>query len=197
MLQAGFARIDITPPLGTYMAGYFHERQANGILDPLLASCVAFRDEAGSTALVFSIDNLMLKQVIADPLRAAVADMTGLPQEAIFLACTHIHTGPIMAPGQGKFNPVYNEWLGKALGTAGCMAIRDLAPAELLGAEGKAEGIAFVRRFRMKDGSIKTNPGYLNPNVKEPIGTPDETLNSVYVLVFSLTLGYRFAHEYL
>ena len=182
MLQAGFARIDITPPLGTYMAGYFHERQANGILDPLLASCIAFRDEAGSTALVFSIDNLMLKQIIADPLRAAVADMTGLPQEAIFLACTHIHPGPIMAPGQGKFNPVYNEWLGKTLGTAGCEAMADLAPAELLGTEGKAEGIAFVRRFRMKDGSIKTNPGALNPDVKEPIGTPDETLRLVRIL---------------
>ena len=52
MLQAGFARFDITPPLGTYMAGYYHERQADGILDPLLASCVAFRDAEGSTALV-------------------------------------------------------------------------------------------------------------------------------------------------
>ena len=197
MLQAGFARFDITPPLGTYMAGYYHERQADGILDPLLATCVAFRDAEGSTALVFSVDNLMIKQIVADVLRATVAKMTGVSEEAIFLACTHIHTGPIMAPGQGKFNPVYNEWLGKALGTAGCEAMADLAPAELLGAEGRAEGIAFVRRFRMKDGSIKTNPGYLNPNVKEPIGTPDETLNSVYVLVFSLTLGYRFAHEYL
>ena len=38
MLQAGFARVDITPPLGTYMAGYYHERQADGILDPLIAN---------------------------------------------------------------------------------------------------------------------------------------------------------------
>ena len=182
MLQAGFARFDITPPLGTYMAGYYHERQADGILDPLLATCVAFRDAEGSTALVFSLDNLQIRQTVSDGLRATVAKMTGVSEEAIFLACTHIHTGPIMAPGQGKFNPVYNEWLGVQLGTAGCTAIQDLAPAQLLTAEGKAEGIAFIRRFRMKDGTIRTNPGYLNPDIKEPIGTPDDSVRLVRIV---------------
>ena len=51
MLQAGFFRGNITPPLGTHMAGYYSDRQADGMLDPLLASCVAFRDGQENTAL--------------------------------------------------------------------------------------------------------------------------------------------------
>ena len=182
MLQAGFARVDITPPLGTYMAGYYHERQADGILDPLLATCVAFRDGEGNTALVCSLDNLQIKQIVSDVLRATIAEKTGVSEEAIFLACTHIHTGPIMAPGQGKYNPLYNEWLGVRLASLGCAAIEDLAPAELLTAEGTAPGIAFIRRFRMKDGTIRTNPGWRNPEIKEPIGTPDDTVRLVRVV---------------
>ncbi len=38
--RAGFARVDITPPLGIQMVGYFHkiyDRRADGIMDPLHA----------------------------------------------------------------------------------------------------------------------------------------------------------------
>ena len=41
-MKAGFARLDITPPFGTCISGYFHERRADGILDPLQAHAIAF-----------------------------------------------------------------------------------------------------------------------------------------------------------
>ena len=182
MLQAGFARTETTPPLGTHMDGYYEERTAKGILDPLEASCIAFRDADGATALVYSVDVIHFRQDAADEIRKVISGMTGVPEDAIFLACTHIHTGPNIVTRLYSHNPVYNGWLYPTLGSLGCAAIEDLAPAELLGAEGKAEGIAFIRRFRMKDGTIKTNPGFLNPNVKEPISTPDETLRLVRIV---------------
>ena len=179
MLQAGFSRIDITPPLGTHLAGNFRNRPAEGALDPLLATCIAFRDGEGSTALIY---NLYLMQSVADVTRKVVSEMTGVPEDAVFLACTHIHTGPCMVTKLFPHNPVYNEWFHRQMGTLGALALQDLAPAKLLTAEGKAEGIAFIRRFRMKDGSIRTNPGALNPDIKEPIGTPDETVRLVRVV---------------
>ena len=182
MLQAGFSRMDVTPPLGTHLAGNFRNRPAEGILDPLLATCVAFRDADGNTALVYSIDNLYLMQSIADVARKTIREATGVPEDAIFLACTHIHTGPCMVTKIFPHNPVYNAWFYEQLGTLGALALQDLAPAKLLTAEGRAEGIAFIRRFRMKDGSIRTNPGALNPDIKEPIGTPDETVRLVRVV---------------
>ena len=129
-----------------------------------------------------SLDLIGIRQDVADPARAVISKMTGVPEQGIFLACTHIHTGPVMATALFPCNPEYNAWLFRQLGTIGCLAIQDLAPAELLGAEGEAKGIAFVRRFRMKDGSIKTNPGAQSYNVKEPIGTPDETLRLVRIV---------------
>ena len=42
-LQAGFARVDVTPPLGIEISGYFVERFASGILDALEASALALR----------------------------------------------------------------------------------------------------------------------------------------------------------
>lgn len=43
--------------------------------------------------------------------------------------------------------------------------------------KGSAPNIAFVRRFRMKDGSIKTNPGVDNPDIVAPIGDVDESVS--------------------
>ena len=42
--KAGFSRVDITPPLGVYMPGYYQARHAKEILDPLQINCVAFSD---------------------------------------------------------------------------------------------------------------------------------------------------------
>lgn len=182
MLKAGFSRIDITPPLGTSLQGYFHERKADGILDPLLASCIAFQDGDGNTALVYSLDLIGIAQEQADIARKVISDMTGVSQEAVYLACTHIHTGPCMSTKLFKHNPIYNAHCFARLGSAGKAAMEDMVPASFLTATGEAKGIAFVRRFRMKDGTIRTNPGYRNSNIRTPIGTPDETLRLVRVV---------------
>jgi hypothetical protein len=45
-------------------------------------------------------------------------------------------------------------------------------------AVGKApEGVAFIRRFRMKDGSVMTNPGIDNPEILKPLTELDERVN--------------------
>ena len=43
-LKAGFARVDITPPVGVGLVGYYRVRTSTGILDPLLATAVAVSD---------------------------------------------------------------------------------------------------------------------------------------------------------
>jgi hypothetical protein len=42
---------------------------------------------------------------------------------------------------------------------------------------GKAPNVAFIRRYRMEDGSVKTNPGVNNPDIVAPIGQVDERVN--------------------
>ena len=60
-LKAGFARVDITPPLGIHIQGYFVERIADGVLDPLSANALAL-SAGGKTALVFGKESAGLSR---------------------------------------------------------------------------------------------------------------------------------------
>ena len=51
-LLVGVAETDITPPVGFPMAGYYHERLAEGTIDPLKAKAIVFRDGDTAGALV-------------------------------------------------------------------------------------------------------------------------------------------------
>ncbi|MBQ7624541.1 MAG: hypothetical protein IJS65_04625, partial [Clostridia bacterium] len=41
------------------------------------------------------------------------------------------------------------------------------------------EPVAFIRRYKMKDGSTKTNPGFLNPDIDHPIGEADNRVRLI------------------
>ena len=181
-LKVGFGRADITPPDGLYLQGYYSERRGDGFLDRLTGSCIAFSD-GEKTAVVFSLDLIGINQVVADVMRKVIADRNGLPVEAVYFACTHTHTGPtVSAGGLYPNDEAYNSILFRRLADAAKEAIADLAEAEVYAARGKVEGISFIRRFRMKNGRIQTNPGIMNPEIKEPIGTPDEQLQLVRIV---------------
>ena len=41
------------------------------------------------------------------------------------------------------------------------------------------QGVGFIRRFKMKDGTMKTNPSWGNPDILEPDGVQDESIQLV------------------
>lgn len=180
--RSGFARVDITPPLGTPLVGYFEERRAKGILDNLEANAVAFSD-GERTAVLVAADLLGIEGVgFNAALRRRMAEAAGVSADALFVHCTHTHTGP----GAGKADKgrtgifdgtdFYNEFLSSRLADAARLAVGDLAPASLAVGRSEAKRISFLRRYRMKDGSIRTNPGVGNPDIAGPIGFLDETV---------------------
>lgn len=184
---AGFARVDITPPLGTPLVGYFEERRAKGILDPLEANAVAFSD-GERTAVLVAADLLGIEgAAFGTALRRRIAAAAGVSPDAVYVHCTHTHTGP----GAGKADrgrtalfdgtDFYNEFLSSRLADVARLAVEDLAPASLAAGRGEAKRISFLRRYRMKDGSIQTNPGVGNPDILEPLGCLDETVRVVRV----------------
>ncbi len=182
---AGYYRIDITPPVGVPLSGYYSRRAMTGILDPLYATCLAFSD-GKNRALVVAVDNLQIAAPVIAQLKDAVKAKTGLPPEAIFIHASHIHTGPAVvakgvcvADGDAAIVQLSNTILASRLSDGAKYAFDDLAPAKMLIGKGEAKGISFVRRYKMKDGSTQTNPGVNNPNIDHPIGRPDETLQLV------------------
>ena len=182
--KAGFARVDATPPLGIPLVGYFSHRVADGVLDPLYIDCVAVSDGTNN-ALVYCVDDLHLTNPFMAKAFPAITAATGVPRERIYVHATHIHTGPADWPRPG-FSKDENRLVAQfadvrvaKLAEAGRLALADMAPAKIGVAKTVCRNISFIRRYRMKDGSVRTNPGITNPNVKEPLGTPDETLQLV------------------
>ena len=180
--KAGFARVDITPSLGTPIVGYFEERRAKGVLDNLEANALAVSD-GERTAVLIAADLLGIEGVAFNAaLRGRIAAAIRVPADAVYVHCTHTHTGP----GAGKADAgrtdlfdgtdFYNEFLATRLADVARFAVADLAPASIAAGRAAARRISFLRRYRMKDGSIRTNPGVGNPDIAEPIGCLDETV---------------------
>ncbi len=180
-LKAGYARIDITPPLGVNIAGYFVERIADTVLDPLEACALAVSD-GKKTAVLITLDTLGLYDDIADPWRAAIAEKAGIDVADVYIHATHTHQGPIARPDcKNPLNLEYLSYLAHKVEDVALLAIADLAPAKMGFGTREAKNVAFIRRYRMKDGTAKTNPGVNNPDIVAPIGTTDER---VHVLRF-------------
>lgn len=179
-LQAGYASVTITPPFGIPLAGYFVDRSMDGVLDDLEICALALSD-GENKAIIMVADLLGIRAVDLTSVRESVAKKLNIAFEGVFIACTHTHTAPQVGenttgnlPEEWKF---YQEMLWTKFMDAAVMAFRDLAPAKMGWAVGKAPNIAFIRRYRMKDGKVCTNPGVNNPNILAPIGTVDESVN--------------------
>lgn len=188
-LSVGFARVNITPMMGIGIVGYFVPRFAEGVLDDLYVNALALRADA-DTAVLLTLDNCGISRDVAMDFAASVSKAAGIPEEAVILHCTHTHTAPpLIDPAMpealnGDFTSVdpqkekaYYEFVRSRLCDAAQFALADLKPARMGYGVGQAPNIAFVRRFRMKDGSVQTNPGVDNPNIDHPIGDVDERVN--------------------
>ncbi len=176
-LQAGFGRVDVTPMLGADIAGYYKVRKASAVLDRLEVNALAL--SCGEDAVVLlSMDHCGIKQVLCDRFRKHISQVTGLPVEAILIHATHSHTAATMTPDtEDEMMQEYISFVCRRMGDAAVMALADRKTAKMGYAVGTAPNIAFIRRFRMRDGSIQTNPGVNNPDIVAPIGQVDERVN--------------------
>ena len=159
MFRAGFARLDITPPLGTPMAGYYEMRYADGILDPLYINAVAWSD-GHDTVLLITADILLVSLPVADLLRRMVSQRTGVAEDHIMIHALHPHTAFRVGNSESAVtDQAYLDVFYRKFADAAQMAMDDLSEAAAASAIREAiEPLSFVRRYILKDGSLKTNP---------------------------------------
>ena len=183
--EVGFSAVDVTPPLGIYIPGYFKYREAARVLDPLEARCIAFSD-GETTAILAAVDTLDIEDRVVAEMRGAVSAATGVPEEAVLVHATHTHTGGDLhrrvhslcpaekAAASRALSELYADHTVRRIADAALFAVRDMAPASLSAGRSAAPRISFPRRYRMKDGSFRTNPGVLNPEIAGPAGESDD-----------------------
>ena len=185
--RAGFARVDVTPPDGAFVPGYFSERYGRGADTPLVAECLAL-EGGGATGLVFSVDNIHLTKNTIAAATEMIGRRLGVDRARVFIASTHIHTGAAtdldyyggnIGSAEGRrLTELYGHFMETRLVDAAAAAVADLAPARLSVARAKCEGLAFIRRYRMKDGAVETNPSR-NQDIDHVLGEADEMLQLV------------------
>lgn len=187
MIQAGFARVDVTPPLGTPISGYFYERLADGVLDPIQLNALAYGNGT-DTAIIIACDFIGMVMGKSNEMREAIAARTGVPADHVMLCCLHQHTSIRVGDKMGNKDyssfddPTYMGVLTRKFADVAQMAVADMSEAEVGTAEQNvAEDIAFVRRYWLEDGSVATNPSSKGP---KPVRRCDESDNTVRLIRF-------------
>lgn len=192
-LRAGFAVEDITPPLGYRMSGYFRERLSTGVKDPLQAKALVLQQDQEVVALVFC-DLVGISLDVSTRARNKIADEIGIPASHTAIAATHSHTGPLYfgalrahfrrkAIEQHGHDPYeeadYAAVLVDKLVAAVQTAKAALQPMQLAAGYAHEDRLSFNRRFHLKNGTVRFNPGQLNPNIVRPAGPIDPEVGLV------------------
>ena len=175
MLRAGFAQVDITPEFGLHIPGYFNTRIADGILDPLYARAFVLDD--GVTPLAFCVmDIIHVSAASTARIRERASAATGIPAANIMVGATHTHTGSSTdrkTGAPGSWNDENVILTAKKAADAIVQAWNARADAKVGYGAQEEYGVAFNRRYYMKDGSLRTNPGVRNPEVVRPAAPID------------------------
>ncbi|MDQ0920224.1 hypothetical protein [Paenibacillus sp. V4I5] len=172
MMECGIYEMDITPPLGFAIPGYFTPRPAIGIKDNLYVKAVVIGDGHNFTAIIV-LDTIGIEKEEVAAIRKRVTEGTGIPASHILVAATHTHTGGPIYRDRGPDGDKYTAYLVKKAADATVLAYENKCNAQIGFAKGEADGISFNRRYFMRDGSLRTNPGFNNPDIVEPAGPID------------------------
>jgi len=189
-LRIGVAEADITPPVGFPMAGYYHERLAEGTLDPLKAKALVFRGARTEAALVVC-DLIGIATDLSRTVRQRAAEQTGIPATNIVIAATHSHTAPdymkelYLKLGGERQDPSRGAYMAKLIGgpvDAIVKAHSTAVPARMKHGIARQEmPVSFNRRFVMRDGSVRTWMRLDHPDVVRAAGPIDPEIGLVLI----------------
>ena len=191
IFRAGAASTKITPPVGCIMGNSYGITISEGVHDELFARTLVF-ERSGEKAAFIALDLISIPYVIAVETRKLIAQRTGIPVTSIIMTATHAHAGPQM-------NPLFWKAVGGLPAQKSKEYLRDLPEmisrsVELAQSRLQAVNVSvgtirentinFNRRFLMKDGSFRMNPGKGNPNSIRPVGPVDPDVSVVYFETF-------------
>lgn len=182
-LQAGFCKLKVTPPMGINIPGYFSKRYSDGFLTDLYIRATAFSC-GEDKAIIFSCDAIGIKANAYALIQEKIATRCGIPANAVYIVCTHSHTSyRITVPTEANNDDdIFMHRLFQQFADCAQFAFEDLKPCSLKIASGNAPGVGFIRRYRMKDGTCKTNPATGNPDIVDFDGKQDDSLQLVRIV---------------
>ena len=150
MLSAGFSKVSISPALGAPLAG-FAARQGvcEGIHDELFARALVLENN-GKSIVFIGLDVLAVSSEFVNRVRAKIERRTGIPENAVMIASTHTHAGPVTVKTffnpEGTLDPDYMNSLAQAIEDSVSEAWGKRFPARAGVGSGFVSGIGVNRR---------------------------------------------------
>ena len=180
-LQAGAATANITPWLGVEVPGSHRTRYAESVHDELLAKALVLDNGDTRIALV-TCDLIAMPQGIADQAKERIADRCGIPPENVMINATHTHTAAGIADLLGTDgNQAYIDWVPLKMADSVEIAATRMQNASIGFATAHEDRISFCRRWHMRDGTVRMNPGHENPDLVKPTYPIDPEITMLYV----------------
>jgi len=164
-LLAGVAKADITPPIGTPLAGYGARRgsPSTGVHDPLEARALIIDNGQEKIALV-GVDHLGYDSAMVRRVQSLAAAKTQIKEDRIFIMSSHTHAGggayleifPILA---GKYDAKIRAFYEERAAEAIIAANQNLKRARIAIGAGSAPGISRFRSSWPPNGPVDPEVG--------------------------------------
>lgn len=190
-MKTGFGRAVITPPVGFSLVGYFNDRRSTGIRDELYATTCLMED-CGTLFALVSVDLAWINAAAVKKAGEIVRKTMGIPVSSVLVHATHTHTGPLPDISRGRVykdvykrgfyvEPCYIEMLPVYIAGSVKAAYENMKESLVGTSTGQVEGLAFNRRYLMKDGRIITNPWNKRGDIIKMAGPVDRTVGVVKI----------------
>ena len=184
-MRAAFYECDITPPLGDFVWGHYHDARPTDVKDRLYARAAVVEGADGTVAAVVTVDSCALPAGIHEKVTARIFEYTGISPENVCISSNHTHWGAPVSD-----SPEINCYADKAYldvflrltADAVILAYKRLDSAEAYYGEGLAEDVAFCRDFILKDGRCVTwGIGVAPDDIVGRNAEPDPTVRTVII----------------
>jgi neutral ceramidase len=160
MLQAGIARISITPPVGMTMPGYISREFVAVDKDGELTATALVLADGKTKLVIMAVDLVFIQDPLATELRHSIGQRLGIPYSHVLINASHTHCSPAIEQFQCDDDP-HQEGLRKAhsarlrveLPALAAMAHQRLQNARLGTDAGEAR-IGINRRETEPDGTV-------------------------------------------
>jgi hypothetical protein len=168
MMEIGFSKVNITPPILTCTNGGFFDdpkKFHKGVHDELYARAIVLRERDLTTAIV-SADLINLPRPTVNHIKEMVETHTGIPEDNIILHATHQHSGPFSYRKKaGIRNDAYWTVTEQKMAGAVYSALQGMQECQV-GADSAELDMSLNRRILQEDGSVLYLPSHpgLAPN---------------------------------
>ena len=160
-LKGGCAKVNITPPVGTWLTGFSSRtKPSDNIADELYAKVLVL-DDGQNTIAIISLDLCYIPLEMTNKIRKIVKERISIPEENIMICASHTHFGPkifdkdLIGPEDNKPDKCYVQTLVNKISGALSIAHKNMQEVKIGFVKGEIPEIVYNRRVKTKDNSIK------------------------------------------